>query len=422
MVGRGRVLVAVGATLVVLVAAGCSSTSKSTGSAGSVGSVGSAGKSGSTPTVTIGVLADLTGPAAGIENTVIDGIKAGIGRASQEGYHIKYVSADAATSPTGALTAAQRLVEKDHVFAVFGLSALLFSASSYLKSRGMPVIGAATDGPEWTTSPNMFPLQGAADYNRVFNTIPLFWKMQGATNLAALGYGITPSSSLSTKAAAAGAQSVGLKVGYLNANFPFGSTNVGPAAIAIKSSGADALYAGVVTSTSFALINALRQNNAPMKAEVLPVGYGGDLFAGGEAGLAAAKGVFFTVGFEPVEMRTAATEQFQNDLRTYAGITGDPTSGEYVGYLAVDALVAGLKATGANLTQTSFINAMHGITNYNGAGLYGNHSVSFGMAGRGLTQGADNCLWFTQFNGKSFDLVTGADPLCGSLIPGKTVS
>jgi ABC-type branched-subunit amino acid transport system substrate-binding protein len=409
----------VSVTLVVLVAAGCSSSSKSTGSAAPVGS---ARKSGSTPTVTIGVLADLTGPAAGIENTVIDGIKAGVGRATQEGYNIRYVSADAATSPTGALIAAQRLVEKDHVFAVFGLSALTFAASKYLTSKGMPVIGAASDGPEWTTSSNMFPLQGAADYSRVFNTIPLFWKMQGATNLAALGYGITPSSSLSTKAAAAGAQSVGLKVGYLNANFPFGSTNVGPAAIAIKSSGADALYAGVVTSTSFALINALRQNNAPMKAEVLPVGYGGDLFAGGEAGLAAANGVFFTVGFEPVEMHTAATEQFQNDLRTYAGVTGDPTSGEYVGYLAVDALVAGLKAGGGHPTQSSFINAMHGIANYNGAGLYGNHSVSFGMAGRGLTQGADNCLWFTKFNGKSFELVAGADPLCGSLIPDKTVS
>jgi hypothetical protein len=82
------------------------------------------------------------------------------------------------------------------------------------------------------------------------------------------------------------------------------------------------LYAGVVTSTSFALINAVRQNNAPMKAAVLPVGYGGDLSAGGEAGLAAAKGTFFTVGFEPVEMHTAATEQFQTALRAGAGVTG----------------------------------------------------------------------------------------------------
>ena len=32
-----------------------------------------------------------------------------------------------------------------------------------------------------------------------------------------------------------------------------------------------------------------------------------------------------------------------NALKTYAGITGDPTSNEYWGYVAVDAFITGLK-------------------------------------------------------------------------------
>jgi branched-chain amino acid transport system substrate-binding protein len=65
---------------------------------------------------------------------------------------------------------------------------------------------------------------------------------------------------------------------------------------------------------------------------------------------------------------------------------------------------------------------MQGITHYNGAGLYGTHSVSFALAGRGLTSGADNCFWVTQYIGNSFHLVPGADPVCGTLIPGKKVA
>jgi branched-chain amino acid transport system substrate-binding protein len=419
-------------TLVVVAAASlctaaCSSSTKhaaptTQGPTATAAAANTTTSSVSTQTYTVGVLTDLTGPAAGIEAGLLSGIKAGIGRAAAEGYNIKYVVGDAQTSPTGALNAAQRLVEQDHVFAIIAISALTFAASNYLTSKGIPVIGSSTDGPEWATAPNMFPVEGAADYHKVWDTIANFMRIQGATNIAALGYGITPSSSLSTKATAVAAESAGLKVGYLNSNFPFGSTNVGPVAIAIKSAGSDGLYAGVVTSTSFALITALRQSGAQLKAAVLPVGYGGDLLSAGPDAESQATGVFFPVSFEPAEMHTAATMQIQHDLQTYAGVSTDPSLNQYFAYASVDAFVQGLKAAGSNPTQSSFTNAMLGITDYTAAGLYGTHSISFALAGRGDIQGPDNCTWFTKFNGKTFDLVPGADPLCGSLLPGKTVS
>src|SRR5215469_6509961 len=126
---RKKAMAAVAATL--LLAAGCSSSSKSssgttatTAPAGSAGSSGSGSTTGNT--ITVGVLTDLTGAGSNTAGSYPLGIKAGIGLAAQDGYQIKTVEADSATSPTGILTAAQRLVEEDHVFAVLLTSVVGF--------------------------------------------------------------------------------------------------------------------------------------------------------------------------------------------------------------------------------------------------------------------------------------------------------
>jgi branched-chain amino acid transport system substrate-binding protein len=376
----------------------------------------------SAQTYTVGVLTDLSGPAASTEASVPLGIKAGIGRAAEEGYKIKYVIADAATSPSGALAAAHRLVDQDHVFAVLAVSALTFAASSYLTSKGVPVIGAAVDGPEWQNSQNMFAIEGTPDYNTVYTLFGDFFKMQGVTNVAALGYGITKSSELSTKSTAASAEAVGLKVGYLNANFPFGSTNVGPIALSIKNAGSDGYYGGVETSTNFALIEAFRQQGINMKAAILPIGYGGDLLSGGPSAQQAAQGVFFESGYEPVEMHTTATQQLQSAMSKYAGVTQDPTFNEYLAYVSVDGFVTGIKAAGAHPTQASLISGLLGIKDYDAAGLLGSHPIGFTLPQRAAGYGPQQCTWVTKFEGTTFQLVPGADPLCGALVPGKTVS
>ena len=64
---------------------------------------------------------------------------------------------------------------------------------------------------------------------------------------------------------------------------------------------------------------------------------------------------------------------------------------------------------------------MLGITNYNAAGLFGSHTLSFAMSARGGVPGADGCYWYTIFQGSTFHLVPNADPVCGSVIPGKSV-
>jgi ABC-type branched-subunit amino acid transport system substrate-binding protein len=370
----------------------------------------------------VGVLTDLTGLAATNALTFPSGVKAGVLEVAKDGYTIKYVVADTASSPTGALAAAQKLVDQDHVFAVLAYSALTFSAEPFLKSKGIPVVGVNIDGTEWSTEPNMFSVGGTSDYHDVFTQQGLEFKGLHATNIGAVGFGISPSSSDTAKASAESAQLAGLKVGYLNANFPFGSTNVGPVVLAMKQAGVDGFTAPITANTAFAIVQGMRDQGAPLKVVLSSTGYGGDLTTGGPGAQRTAQGMYFLLGEEPVEMHTAATEKFSTDMQA-VGVKGDPTPAEYYGYMSVDAFVQGLKAAGGSSpTQAAVIDAMLQIRNYNGVGLYGSHSVSFALADRAKVQGADNCNWVTQYEGTTFKLVPNMMPICGETVPGKKVS
>jgi ABC-type branched-subunit amino acid transport system substrate-binding protein len=389
---------AVAATVLAMVA-GCSSSSNSAGS----------GK-----TINVGVLTDLTGAAASGNSTSLRGAQAGVVLAKRDGYTIKLFQGDTATSPASALTAAQKLVQQNHVVAVVANSALTFSAAPFLTAQNIPVVGLAEDSNEWNTSKNMFPITGPYQTNVVTSTYGDYFKMEGVSDLGSLGYSVSPSSAGAAKTAAASARAAGIRVGYLNANFPFGSTNVAPEAIAMKNAGVNGFTATVDPNTSFALITALRQNNVSIKAALLPTGYGGDLTQAGPGAVQAGQGVSFSLAFEPVEMNTSATQQFQKDLQA-AGFSSEPTFAEYNGYVSMGLLVRAFKAAGSNITPASIITALSGIHNWNALGLWGGRTLDINDRTQKIN-GVDNCQWMAKLAGNAFQLVPGADPLCGKTI------
>jgi branched-chain amino acid transport system substrate-binding protein len=414
-------LVAVAAAGLIVVAACSSSAKSSSASNGGSSSTSSGGGSGGAGhTFTVGVLTDVTGLGASGNKTAVQGVQAGTVLASRDGYTIKYIVADTATSPATALSAAQKLVQQDHVFAVIANSSLTFAASDFLTSQNVPVIGAAQDSSEWTTAKNMFSVFGALHTTKVASTYGDFFKMQGVTNLGSLGYSIAPASAEAAKGAAESAKASGLKAGYVNSSFPFGSTNVQPVALAMKSAGVDGMTASVDPNTGYALITALRQAGASIKVNLLPTGYGGDLLQAGPGALQAAQNVYFLLAYEPVEMQTAATRQFAADAKA-AGIAGEPTFAEYNGYLSVGLLVRALKAAGANPSQAALINALSGIHDWDALGLFGTHKLDINDR-ENIVYGVDNCYWVTKLVGNKFQLVAGADPICGQTLPGVTVS
>ena len=403
---------AIAAIGVTAAACGGSSSSKPTTGGGSA-------KAGGT-TITVGLLVDDTGIAASGQKHVEDGMKAAISVVAKDGYTIKYVVVDTQSSPAGALSGAQNLVQRQHVFAVIAHSALFFAAAPYLTRQHIPVIGAPQDGPEWITSKNMFATYGAIHTEKVSTTGGLFLKSQGVTNLGSVGYSISPSSAEAAKGAAVSAEAVGLKAGYVNAKFPFGSTDVQPTALAMKDAGIDGLTPQVDPNTSFALITALRDAGVDLKVALLPIGYGVDLLQAGPGALKAAQNVYFGLQYEPIEMHTKATEAFVAALKSTGGTTapGLPT---YDGYASILMLVQGLKAAGATPTQASLIAGLSTIHDFNPGGLYGDHPLDINDRVN-IVGGADNCQYFVKLSGDTFHTIKGADPLCGKVIPGKTVS
>lgn len=409
---RATLAVASVAALVV----GCSGGGGSPKSSSSSSSSGSSGAA--KQTVKVGLLVDNTGIAASGQKHVEDGMKAAIHLVAQDGYNIKYVVVDTQSNPTAALSGAQKLVTQEHVDAVIAHSALFFTAAPYLTKQGIPVIGVAEDGPEWTKSQNMFAVYGAIHTEKVTATGGKLFKLLGATTVGGLGYSISPSSAEAAKGSGVSAEAAGLKAGYINSNFPFGSTNVAPVAAAMKSSGVDGVTPDVDPNTSFALIKALKDNGANVKAFVLPIGYGGDLLQAGPGTLKTAQNVYFTISYEPIEMHTAATEKFAAALQATGG-TNAPGLPTYDGYASIMMLAQGLKAAGANPTHQSLIAALSKIHDFNPGGLFGDHPLD---PNDRVNNGDGNCTWTTKLVGDKFVLVQGALPICGEILPGKTVS
>ncbi|MBL7488782.1 ABC transporter substrate-binding protein [Frankia sp. AgB1.9] len=395
----------------VLLAAGCGSSSA--GGAAGGGTTGPA-----TQKITIGIIADLTGAAASPNKSVVAGVKAGTYYAARNGYTIKYVVGDTATNPASTLALAQKFVTQDHVFAVIANSALLFTAASYLTAHNVPVIGASADGPEWITSKNMFSIWGPLQTTKVATTQGKFLKLMGVTNLADVAYSL-PIASEAGEGTAVSAQVAGVKVGYLNTKVTLGS-DVAPLVLAMKDAGVDGLVAQMSPDAAFAIVKGLRDQGVNLKVALLPTGYGGDLLQAGPGALQSAQNVYFLSGYELMEMQTPATKQFAADLKS-AGTTTAPTYAMYNGYVSVGLLVAGLKAAGANPTPASLITGLGTIHKWNALGLYGSHTVDINDR-ENVVSGADNCQWIAKLQGSVFKAVPNATPICGDVVPGRTVA
>src|SRR5258708_9542751 len=124
----------------------------SSGGSGSPGP-GSSPATGGSKTITIGFVTDLTGVASSGFLTSKLGIDAYLNRINAaggvNGYKIRYVLADDTSTPTGALTAVQKLVQQDNVFAIVEDSSDFFGAAPYTLQQNIPVVASAINGPYW---------------------------------------------------------------------------------------------------------------------------------------------------------------------------------------------------------------------------------------------------------------------------------
>jgi branched-chain amino acid transport system substrate-binding protein len=396
--------------VVVALVAGCSSS----GSKSAVGSSANTSTSGSV--VKIGVLADLSGVGSSSYKSTEPGVKAFVesyNKSPVNGRTIEYVMRDTTSTAPGALTAAQALVQHDKVFAILVSSAYFFGSEPYLLKAGVPVVGPASDGPEWNvkTNTNLFAQVGTTNYDGLNTTAGEYMKLRGVTSCGSIGYGDSVSSKVAAQGIVNSCKAVGLKSGYLNNGIAFGSTDMAPVAIGIKNAGVDGMFIPVVPSTAFALVAALKQQGVKLKSLLLAVGYGADLLSS-SANIASAQGVEFSSVGIPIEQKTPATEKFAADLAA-VGVTGTPTFAQQDAYIGMIAFALGIKAAGPTLTRDSFMAALRGVHDFNADGLLSPGSVDFSNLSQiGTGSGAAGCIFGAQLVGQKFVPVAGS-PVCG---------
>jgi branched-chain amino acid transport system substrate-binding protein len=406
---------------VVLAATACSSSTSDTKSTGTGGGTSSAAAG---ATLKLGLLTDSSGPFSSGFTTSEKGIKAYVQKVNDaggvNGHMLSYVVGDSTSTVPGALTAAQKLVQVDHVFAVIDDSSVFLGAAPFLTKQGIPAFGGAFDGPEWNvpTNTNLFATTGTTDLNAVNDATGRFMKAQGVTSCGSIGYP-NPTSAAAAVGVVKSCVAAGLKNGYLNTQVPTGSTDVGPIAIAMKNNNVDGISLPVVPSTGFALVAALKQLGVKLKVVLLATGYGGDLLES-SAAVSAGQGFMFSSVGQPVEANTPATKVFVAALAK-VGVTTTPTFAEQESYIGTAGFVAALKAAGDNATQQSVIAAGRKITNFDADGLLAPGSVDFSNFSQiAEGAGAAGCIFAASLSGKVFTPVPGT-PLCGKAVPGVTI-
>jgi branched-chain amino acid transport system substrate-binding protein len=321
------------------------------------------------------------------------------------------------------LTAAKDAAQNRNVFAVINDSSTAFLSYRYLTDQGVPIIGGGFDGNYYhqkglegiiSTYGNSAPVEGLG-----YTNVPKIMKQLGATKVAAVGYGSSPSSTASAKTTQAAGKAVGLKTGYLNTSVVFGTTDVNPIVLGIKNDGSDAVYLPLVSATNFAIVQGLQQNNVDMKANVLATGYGQDLLDSPLAASLTPNTVMFQT-YKPVELKNdPGIKQFQADLKKYADFTGVPNFGQYQGYISCDMAIFGLKQSGKDLTRANFIPNMRKAGTYPAANLNcAPYDVSLANYGKVPTTG---CAYFMYVKDGKFVVMNKGEPVNGKVTGDKAL-
>ncbi len=390
------------------------------------GSGGGAGNTASAPgitanSVTVGLVTSQTGVESAQFNGAMQGATARFDLQNDQGgingRTLKLVTEDDQSTPTSAQTAVNVLISQKNVFGLMSVSGVTATAFKAPQQQGIPVVGAAVDGPEWGQQPytNMFSVSGNEGPTglSVSTEIPNLMKLAGATNVASLGNGNEPASQFVAKAFVTGAKADGLKVGYENYSIPIGSVDMTAAALAMKQQHIDGFYAPMIETTLFALLTDLQNEQLPQKAAVLATGYGQEIFTQPSA-LSAGQGALYDVLQLPFEEKTPATLAEQAAFAKYEHYTGLPNLNWSFGWLSADLFIRGLQAAGQNPTRTSFISGLHGVSDWNGGGLLPTN-VDLSLAGFGKFP-ATSCGYFVKLQGNQFVPFNGGKPVCGKTI------
>lgn len=380
---------------------------------------GPAGAAGSP--ITLALVTSQTGLAAPQFQDSVQGFDARIAlqnaRGGVNGHPLVPLVINDNTNPAQTVTAVQQAISKG-VLGIVSVTPLFYAADRYPQQAGVPVTGAAVDGPEWGEKPftNMF----ASDTGSVNPTYPAttglgtFLRAHGGSVIGSYGYGISPLSAHSAVTAGVSFQHAGGKVGVVDTSVPFGGVDFTNEALVAKQKGVNAVYAGLQNNSNVAMIAAFQQAGVKLKAVVFPTGFEPDVV--NTPAWSTMQGAYFLAEFRPFSLPNAGTQQMAAALQKYAHRPPSkfPDFGVYEAWLGADLMIRGIQQAGGNPTQAGVVRALRKIKSYDGNGLLPvpiDYSTVFGKGVRPM------CDWFVQAQRNGFVPVS-PKPFCGVDIPG----
>ena len=412
-----RLFGALAIVIATALATACSSNSSSTtagvsgttapGTSQSVG--GGSGK-----TVTIGVVAALTGPLAvqwlpsdKAFNAAIDKINAAGGA---DGYQIKVITEDDGGTPTGNLAAAQSLVEQDHVVLVADFSEEITAAVPYLYKAGIPTLSVcqASIVAEQPYT-NNFCASGSFDPNpQTYTTdFGIILKDIGCKDVGGLGLGVSAAAQAYTLNGIASAKYAGLASTYLNNNVGLGVTNWTPYVLGMKASNVDCVFPILEQTDEFNFLSAAKTQGLDLKA-FIATGY--SELAVQEPAVSEDQGIYVGAKYQPSQLNTPATIAENAALKKYSGFTYPAAFAESQGYAT--GLLAGeaIQVSRSDLTGPSITRHLRAVTNWTADGLEP-APVDF-ATDFGTNNGAADCQWYLQIKGTAY-VPQDKEPICG---------
>jgi len=373
-------------------------------------------------TITLGFQTSVTGvsssnfaDAAAGANAFVEALNA---KGGVYGRKVILKVADDQSTVPGSLSAAQKLVQQDKVFAVIGDSPFLFGGYRFYQQQGIPIIGFGFDGPEWRQQPNtnMFSWSAYDPTGNANETDGTFWKKVGATTLGAVYYGNSPSSTASIQQMKTSVEKAGLSMPVLQ-GVPTGSTDLTAAILKMKSAGVNGAACSCNDDANIAMMSGIKNAQLPgFKGAIAYSGPSNNVFANSSATAAAEGNYFRSPEALITDPSNPGTQAWAANLKkydpNYKG--GFPSFGNTTAYVSADLAATMLQLAGQNPTRKGMMDATRAqLHDYDAQGILAT-PVSFALDQ--FETGPDQiCFYYPQL--KSGQFVDTLGKICGAIIP-----
>lgn len=358
--------------------------------------------------IKVGVIVPKSGVRATSFAPAEDGIRARIAKANQTGElgerKIALVVVDDASDAARNTEVARQLVESERVFGIIQVSDQADGSAPYLHDRGVPVTGWHVGRIVWSRYPNMFSFRLTKDRDPGFYTTRNgdVVRRLGGTKVALVGGGNQSSATFIRQVAAAIRKGGQAEVVYTTTDIPADQRDFTAVVQRIKESGADSLITGMDFLQNTALSDQLAKAGIDLKVIIFPGGYDPRVLS-----IPGVEGAVFGLEFKPFELNPPAFVEFDQWASPEAA-RNQPT---YVGWLAAETFVAGLKEAGLNCpTRKAFIANLRLVDDWTAGGAFDpvDWRAEFGREFQ--------CLYYVKVENGAFRPLFEGKELCGTRI------